>query len=138
MNLFILIGATTLFGTIYYFQILKLKTRSYAFEKGELYRLDSVQMLSRAFTIGGPKSGTTWEFRDKKFRTFSISGSTNYDATKSKELYDTLQDSDLIMTIFTDKNGFVDYNDKKSKGKIKETQVPNSAAKPSNNIVKPK
>ena len=122
INLFILIGMSSLFILISFFQIRALITKSYRITTTDLYRLDSIKMLSRAFTISsGMDKPRSYEFEDEHYKTFSISGSSFTAITNdlSSELYDTLQYSELVVTIYTDKYGFKNYLNKENIDKIK-------------------
>jgi hypothetical protein len=84
-----------------------------------LFPIDSVRMLSRAYK-GGTKTTTDIHFDDETYKTFWITGS-RYQAitdTEISKLYDTLQYSDLVMKIYTDKEGYKNYFDKNNKDKI--------------------
>jgi hypothetical protein len=118
-NLLILGSATITYLTICIFQITALSRKSYVLTKSDLFPIDSVRMLSRAYK-GGTKTTTDIHFDDETYKTFWITGS-RYQAitdTEISKLYDTLQYSDLVMKIYTDKEGYKNYFDKNNKDKI--------------------
>lgn len=118
-NLLILGTATIIYLTICIFQIVSLSGKSYVLTKSDLFPIDSVRMLSRAYK-GGVKTTSDIYFDDETYKTFWITGS-RYHAiadTEISSLYDTLQYSDLVMKIYTDKEGYKNYFDKNNKGKI--------------------
>lgn len=120
-NLLILGTATVIYLTICIFQVPALISKSYILTKPDVFSIDSVQMLSRAFKVSnGTKTPShSIEFQDEKYKTFSIDG-IYYDAIVDREeLYDTLQYSELVMQIFTDKNGYRNYFEKRNNDKIK-------------------
>jgi hypothetical protein len=120
-NLLILGTATIIYLTICIFQVSALTNKSYILTRSDVFSIDSVKMLSRAFQIstGTKTSSRSIEFQDEKYKTFSIDG-IYYDAiVERQKLYDTLQYSELLMQIFTDKNGYHDYFEKRNNDKIK-------------------
>jgi hypothetical protein len=84
----------------------------------DLYKLDSIRLLSRAFTNGPAKSNrpNEIEFEDETRKLFKISGSRF--SASSPSLYDKLQYSELVMTILTDKKGYSDYLNSRDKNPI--------------------
>jgi hypothetical protein len=120
-NLLILGIATIIYLTICIFQVSALTSKSYILTKSNVFSIDSVKMLSRAFHVstGTKTSSRSIEFQDEKYKTFSIDG-IYYDAIIDRQkLYATLQYSELVMQIFTDKNGYHDYFEKSNNDKIK-------------------
>jgi hypothetical protein len=113
-TVFIIIATATLLVALA-FQFSSLNTGSYAVNKKDIFKIDSVRMLSRAFLLTG-KNNRGIEFEDEKRKTFIISG-TRYDVI-SEKLYDTLQYSDLVMSVFTDKTGAEKYRNKDNNDKI--------------------
>jgi hypothetical protein len=93
--------------------------KSYVLTKSDLFPIDSVRMLSRAYIIGGGKSSSkSIQFDDETYKTFWITSSRYLAVNDFSRLYDTLQYSDLVMKIYTDKEGYKNYFDKKNKDKI--------------------
>lgn len=85
----------------------------------DLFTIDSVKMLSRAYIIGGGKSASkSFQFDDETYKTFWLDGSRYLAVKNLSELYDTLQYSDLVMKIYTDEKSYDSYHNKKSKVKI--------------------
>lgn len=113
-NAFIVLATATLI-IVLLFQFSSLNTGSYAVNKKDIFKIDSVRMLSRAFLLTG-KNSRGIEFEDEKRKTFIISG-TRYGVMPDK-LYDTLQYSDLVMSVFTDRTGFENYHNKDNADKI--------------------
>ena len=95
-----------------------LNNGSYILRQADLFKIDSVKMLSRAYIIGGGKSSKSIEFDDENRKTFSISGPRHSALSKKSRLYDTLQYSGLIMSVLTDKEGFDRFKNKKNSEKI--------------------
>lgn len=113
-NAFLVLATATLL-IVLLFQFSSLNKNSYAVNKKDIFKIDSVRMLSRAFFLIG-KNNRGIEFEDEKRKTFIISG-TRYDV-RSEKLYDTLQYSDLVISVFTDKTGVENYRNKDSNDKI--------------------
>lgn len=118
VDLYFLIGITLLFTVFLYTQITTLSTGSYIRNEKDLYRIDSVKMLRGVYTIGGPKSGRSWQFEDETYKEFYFSGPAESAVTYTKELFDTLKYSSLFMTVYTDKSGFENYYNKSNDEKI--------------------
>ncbi|SHG05162.1 hypothetical protein SAMN02745131_04190 [Flavisolibacter ginsengisoli DSM 18119] len=118
-NLLILGSATIIYLAICISQIIVLLNKSYVLTKSDLFHIDSVRMLSRAYIIGGGKSSSkSIQFGDETYKTFWITSSRYLAVNDFSRLYDTLQYSDLVMKIYTDKEGYNNYFDKKNKDKI--------------------
>ena len=118
-NLFILGSATIIYLTICISQIIALVNKSYVLTKTDLFPIDSIRMLSRAYIIGGGKSSSkSIQFSDETYKTFWITSSRYLAINDLSKLYDTLQYSDLIMKIYTGKDGYNNYFDKRNKDKI--------------------
>jgi hypothetical protein len=118
-NLLILGFATIIYLTICIFQIVALVNKTYVLTKSDLVPIDSVRMLSRAYIIGGGKSSSkSIEFDDETYKTFWITSSRYLAVNDFSMLYDTLQYSDLVMKLYTDKEGYNNYFDKNNKDKI--------------------
>lgn len=75
-------------------------------------------MLTRAFIVVAGKSSKSIEFEDENRKTFSISGPRHSTLAKKSGLYDTLQYSNLVMSVFTSREGYNKYNDKSNDDKI--------------------
>jgi hypothetical protein len=118
-NLLIPGTATIIYLTISIFQIIALSSKSYVITKSDLFRIDNVRMLSRAYIIGGGKSSSkSIQFEDEAYKTYWITSSRYLAVNDFSKLYDTLQYSDLVMRIYTDKEGYNNYFDKRKKDKI--------------------
>jgi hypothetical protein len=118
-NPWILGAMTALYLTISFFLIISLLGKSYVLTKSDLFPIDSVRMLSRAYIIGGGKtSSKSIQFDDETYRTFSITGPRYLAITDFSTLYDTLQYSGVVMKVYTNKQGHSNYFDKNSKDKI--------------------
>lgn len=118
-NLLILSTATIIYLMICIFQIVALVSKSYVLSKSDLFPIDNVRMLSRAYIIGGGKSSSkSIQFDDETYKTFWITSSRYLAVNDFSKLYDTLQYSDLVMKIYTDKEGYNNYFDKRNKDKI--------------------
>ena len=75
-NLIIVICTTCLYVIVILFQAVPLITKSYLLNQSDLYKIDTVKMLSRAFYINSAKMSTSGiEFKDTKNKTFRIKGS---------------------------------------------------------------
>ena len=110
-NTVFIVIATAILIVALAFQFNSLNTGSYAVNKNEIFKIDSVKMLTRAFMLTG-KNSKGIEFEDENKKTFTITGS-RYDAISDEsKLYDTLQYSALVMTVFTDKTGVDNYRNK--------------------------
>ena len=118
-NIFLLISTVVAF-LICVTQISSLNSKSYILKQPDFFNIDSVKMLTRAFIIadGGKSSSKSIEFEDESRKTFSISSSRYSALSKKSSLYDTLQYSGLVMTIFTDKEGYDGYYNKNDSDKI--------------------
>jgi hypothetical protein len=114
-NLLIFGAATVIYLAILIFQISILQNKSYVLTKADLFTLDSVRMLSRAYIIGKSRA---IKFDDETNKTFWISGSRNSAVADFSKLYDTLQYSELVMKIYTDKTGYNNYIDKQNSNPI--------------------
>lgn len=116
-NTVLIVIATAILLSALAFQFSSFNSGSYSVNKNDLFKIDSVRMLSRAFMLTG-KNSRGIEFEDEKRKTFIITGS-RYDAiTDESKLYDTLQYSALIMTVFTNKTGLDNYCSKDNTDKI--------------------
>ncbi len=115
LNLFILTGVTSLYIYLMGSLLMEIKTKSYFINRTELYKLDPVKLLSKAYDVGGPKSGTSYIFDDETFKTFVIAGMADI----SSELREKLKFSETVMTVYTDKEGYENYFKKDSKNEIK-------------------
>ena len=107
--------------------------------KSDLFPIDSVRMLSRAYIIGGGKSSSkSIQFDDETYKTFWITSSRYLAVNDFSKLYDTLQYSDLVMKIYTDKGGYNNHFDKRNKDKIEVygIEVGNTSYIPLNDINK--
>ena len=112
---------------------------SYVFTKADLFTIDSIKMSSRAHIIGGGKSSSpSVQFDDETYKTFWITSSRYLAINDFSKLYDTLQYSDLTMKIYTDKEGYKNYFDKKNKDKIEVygIEIGNKSYIPLNDINK--
>jgi hypothetical protein len=116
-NLFILI-ATAIILLIWVTQINVLNNRSYILKQSDLFKIDSVNILSRAFIVGGGKSSKSIEFEDENRKLFLISGPRLSSLVDRSKLYDTLQYSNLIISVFTTKIGFNNYYNENNYDKI--------------------
>lgn len=116
-NTAFIVIATAILIAVLAFQLSSLNTGSYAVNKNDIFKIDSVKMLTRAFMLTG-KNSKGIEFEDENRKTFIIDGA-RYDAIPDKfKLYDTLQYSDLVMSVFTDKTGLGNYRNKDNTDKI--------------------
>lgn len=100
-------------------QIVPLISKSSVLTKSDLYKLDSVKMLERAYYVHSAKMSTSGiEFEDSRYKSFRITGSSWNTIINRNELYDTLQYSQTYLTIFTNKEGFKNYYSKNNNDKI--------------------
>jgi hypothetical protein len=114
INLLILIGITSSYIYLVVSLSIEIKTKSYYIKRIELYKLDSIKLLSKAYNIEGPKSVTSYIFDDETFKTFIIAGMADI----SFELKEKLKFSETVMTIYTDKEGYENYLKKDNKNEI--------------------
>ena len=67
-------------------------------------------MLDQRKIVGRGKTGSAIEFRDECWKTFRISGSAKRAIEEQEELLDTMRYSNLVMSIWTDREGFQRYH----------------------------
>jgi hypothetical protein len=120
-SILVLSSATLIYLCTISSLVISFASKSYVINNSELYKIDSVKMLDRAFYLTASKSSSKSgiEFEDLKYKTFRIEGSSWNALREKKNLYDTMQYSSLIMTIYTDKQGYNNYVNKNDDSKIK-------------------
>ncbi|RYE02199.1 MAG: hypothetical protein EOP50_00625 [Sphingobacteriales bacterium] len=79
--------------------------------KEAAFRLDSVRMLERAYSLTAARSSviSAYEFQDESHHNFRLEEPYLSGIISGSRLYDTLQYSNLVMTIVTDKEGFKNF-----------------------------
>lgn len=100
------------------FQLSKLKNGSYNIDESKLYKLDTIKLIDKAYLIklGKNSSARRYEFKDENFFSFSISNRQYQAITEKKFVYDTLQNCNTVVTLYTDKDGLDNYiNGQKSR-----------------------
>ena len=77
-----------------------------------LYTIDSIRILGKAYTLRNPESSTTTGviFEDLSRHNFQLSGTAWASTINQSFLLDTLQYSQTVLTIQTDKEGFNTYS----------------------------
>jgi len=111
----LLTGVTALYIYLFVSTLNALNTKSYVFKKSELYKLDSIKMLSKLYKINNGKAGSSYKFSDETYKTFVFNGN----ADVSAELVEKLESSEAVMNIYTDNEGYENYY-KKDDGNIIE------------------
>lgn len=102
---------SVLTAILWIYEIGLLLNHRYSVSTKNLYKLDSVKMLERAYKQVPAKSTVpdAIEFEDENRKTFIISGTRYRAIRKNSRLYDTLQYGNIAMTILTDKVGYANY-----------------------------
>jgi hypothetical protein len=106
----LLIIISLLFVVFITTEIFKLKNKTYSIKESELYKLDSIKLMDKAYLFrAGKNTSDRYEFVDKNDFPFIIDQSYNSIINKS-QTYDTLQYSTTVLTVYTDKEGYENYS----------------------------
>jgi len=119
-NALILLSSTAIYLTVLLLAVIPLVDKSYILKSSDIFKIDSVKILSRAYYLTHSKnsSKSTLEFEDLTLKTFRLE-SLNLDAPEDlKTLYDTLQYSKTVLTIYTDKEGLENYRNQNNDSNI--------------------
>ncbi len=104
-----------IYVVVFLFQIHTLYAKTYELHSNELVKIDSVRMLSRAYST----KSRDIDFEGEMRKSFRIGGASSSAIDDFKELYDTMQMSSLVMKIATDQSGVNAYFDPSNRDIIK-------------------
>ena len=109
IKLIFFIAITALYSVTVLYLFWSLSSHSYVIDESKLYRLDSIKIQDKAYYSNGIKSGESYYFEDTERMPFLIGGDICHCFIGKTFIYDTLRYNGTVLTIYTDKDGYIDY-----------------------------
>lgn len=108
----LLVAIFSFFGFFALRDVYSLASKSYLIDANKLVRLDTLELLNRAFKYSGSKgSSARFEFESTDRHSFRISGERFLAITDINKLTDTLMYHGTKFLAYTDEAGVKDYKD---------------------------